>query len=340
MDHQNHFEINSKKLLSVKDLSVGFHTESGFIQAVDRVSFDLFKGKTLGLVGESGCGKSVTARSLMRLLEYPHGQISEGEILFNGQNIVTLSEQEMHRMRGLDIAMIFQEPMLALNPVLPIYKQLSENLILKQSWEKKDLDRKMIELMEWVGIPSAKKRLEEYPHQLSGGMRQRVMIAMALSCEPQLLIADEPTTALDVTVQLQILDLLARIQKEAGMSILFITHDLGVVSEMCNDLAVMYAGRIVEYGRAQDIFQNPLHPYSQSLLRCLPQDGLLAKCELDTIKGFVPPIKSYSVGCRFASRCGAVHEGFNHEQKPAMKEFNPNHWVENCGCVQKTTANL
>jgi peptide/nickel transport system ATP-binding protein len=276
----------------------------------------------------------------MRLLEYPHGQISEGEVLFNGQDIVTLSEQEMHRMRGLNIAMIFQEPMLALNPVLPIYKQLSENLLLKQPWEKRDLERKMIELMEWVGIPSAKKRLEEYPHQLSGGMRQRVMIAMALSCEPQLLIADEPTTALDVTVQLQILDLLARIQKETGMSILFITHDLGVVSEICDDLAVMYAGRIVEYGRAQDLFKNPLHPYSQSLLRCLPRDGLLAKCKLDTIPGFVPPIKSYSVGCRFAGRCGAIHEGFNHEQKPVMKEINPNHWVENCSCVQRSFANV
>ena len=253
-------------LLQVRNLRVGFQTDEGLLTAVDDVSFSIEAGKTLGIVGESGCGKSVTAMSLMRLLPQPAGRILGGEVLFDGRDLPHLPLNEMRKVRGNDIAMIFQEPMTALNPVHPVGRQIIEAILLHKAMSAADALKRAVELMSWVGIPAPAQRVNEYPHQLSGGMRQRVMIAMALSCGPRLLIADEPTTALDVTVQAQILELLQRLQKETGMAVILITHDLGVVAETCDEVAVMYAGRIAERGPVGRIFARPLHPYTQGLI--------------------------------------------------------------------------
>src|ERR1043165_3485166 len=250
-------------LLEVRNLQTSFFTPEGEVRAIDGVSFEIGEGKTLGLVGESGCGKSVTSLSIMRLIPTPPGKIVGGQILFKGENLLDKSEEQMRRIRGNDIAMIFQEPMTSLNPVFTIGNQISEAIELHQKGlSRQQIREKTIEMLKLVGIPEADRRVDEYPHQLSGGMRQRVMIAMALSCNPELLIADEPTTALDVTIQAQILELLGRLRRETGMSMLLITHDLGVVAESCDDVVVMYAGHVVERARAVELFAQPRHPYT------------------------------------------------------------------------------
>lgn len=292
-------------LLEVKNLKTGFKTDDGHLLAVDDVSFKLEEGKTLGIVGESGCGKSVTSLSVMRLIPSPPGKIEGGEIIFDGKNLLTLSDEEMRKIRGNDIAMIFQEPMTSLNPVFTIGNQIGEAIALHQKGlSKAEIRAKTVEMLQLVGIPEPGSRVDDYPHQLSGGMRQRVMIAMALSCNPRLLIADEPTTALDVTIQAQILDLVRKLQKDFNASMILITHDLGVVAETCDDVAVMYAGKIVEYGSVEDIFYRPKHRYTQGLLNSIPhfETGHRLK-RLETIPGLVPSMFSLPKGCRFQDRC-------------------------------------
>lgn len=258
-------------LLEVKNLKTYFYTDDGVSKAVDDVSYSLNRGETLGLVGESGCGKSVSALSIMRLIPEPPGKIVGGEILFEGRSLLNLTEAEMQEVRGNDIGMIFQEPMTSLNPVFTCGDQISEAIILHQKLTKDQAKDKAIEMLKLVGIPAPEQRFGEYPHQLSGGMRQRVMIAMALSCNPDLLIADEPTTALDVTVQAQILELIGKLQKELGMGVIMITHDLGVIAEVCTKVAVMYASKVVEYGTVEEIFYNPKHPYTIGLMSSIPK---------------------------------------------------------------------
>jgi peptide/nickel transport system ATP-binding protein len=299
-------------VLSVRRLTTAFHTDRGSFSAVDDVSFDVPSGSTLAVVGESGCGKSVTALSIMRLVPSPPGEIKSGEIQFKGKNLLSLSDEEMRRVRGDQVAMIFQEPMTSLNPVYTIGSQIVEAVRIHRKVSRKAVRARAIDMLRLVGIPSPEDRVDAYPHQLSGGMRQRVMIAMALSCEPSLLIADEPTTALDVTIQAQILDLLRRLQGELGMSILFITHDLGVVAEFANDVAVMYAGRVVERATVHEIFKRPLHPYTRGLLMSVP-DMEAARTHgkprrLPTIEGMVPDLVSLPDGCRFRERCSLYAE--------------------------------
>lgn len=298
------------KLLAIKDLVVQFRTENGVLKALDGVNLEIYRGETLGVVGESGSGKSVTALSIMRLLAKPAGQIQSGSILFEGQDLVNMSERELRKLRGNRISMIFQEPMTSLNPVFTVGDQIMEAIRLHQGLNKKDALKKAIEMLDLVGISSAKDRVHNYPHQMSGGMRQRVMIAMALSCKPDLLIADEPTTALDVTIQAQIMELLSNLQKEFGMGIILITHDLGVVAETCDRVAVMYAGQIVEEASIDQIFKDPRHPYTLGLLRSVP--GFLEneltlgpdkKPRLRTIPGMVPNLFDIGRGCRFFDRC-------------------------------------
>jgi oligopeptide/dipeptide ABC transporter ATP-binding protein len=290
-------------LLSVRDLSVGFVTENGMVRAVDGVSFDVPKGKTLGLVGESGCGKSVTAFSIMRLLPQPYGQILNGQVLFEGRDLTRLPLADMHGIRGARISMVFQEPQSALNPVQTIGRQVSEVFLLHQTQDKRAALAASIEMLGKVSIPSPEVRAGEYPHQLSGGMRQRVVIAMALACRPALLIADEPTTALDVTIQAQILELMRELQREMGMSIILITHDLGVIAETCDEVAVMYAGRIAEQGSVDAIFSRPAHPYTRGLLASIPRLSTPRKSRLATIEGMVPSLMELPSGCRFRNRC-------------------------------------
>lgn len=291
-------------LLEVKNLKTGFRTDDGHFLAVDDVSFSVEKGKTLGIVGESGCGKSVTSLSIMRLIQSP-GQIEGGEILFDGQSLLKKSDDDMRAIRGNDISMIFQEPMTSLNPVFTCGEQIEEAVRLHQKGlSKEQVTKRAIEMLRLVGIPSPEKRHSEYPHQLSGGMRQRVMIAMAISCNPKLLIADEPTTALDVTIQAQILDLMRKLQKEFQAGMILITHDLGVVAEMCNEVAVMYAGKVVEYGTVEDIFYRPQHPYTKGLLNSIPHFESGQRLEkLQTIPGLVPSLLHLPKGCRFRDRC-------------------------------------
>ena len=289
-------------LLEVRNLCTYFHTEEGLGKAVDGVSFALRRGETLGLVGESGCGKSVSALSVMRLIPQPPGQIESGEILFGGRDLLRLSEDEMCRVRGNEIAMIFQEPMTSLNPVLTCGFQITESVILHQGVSKQEARNRAIEMLRLVGIPAPEQRVDEYPHQLSGGMRQRVMIAMALSCNPQLLIADEPTTALDVTIQAQILELLQRLQEELKMAVLMITHDLGVIAEVADRVAVMYAGQVVEYASTRDLFNSPQHPYTRGLMQSVPRLDE-SRERLDIISGIVPDAREFPEGCRFAPRC-------------------------------------
>ena len=315
-------------LLEVKNLKTAFKTDDGEFFAVDDVSFKLEKGKTLGIVGESGCGKSVTSLSIMRLIPTPPGRIAGGEILFNGVNLLNKTEEEMRKIRGNDIAMIFQEPMTSLNPVFTIGNQIAEAIELHQKGlSKQEIRQKTIEMLKLVNIPEAEKRVDEYPHQLSGGMRQRVMIAMALSCNPQLLIADEPTTALDVTIQAQILDLVRKLQREFNASMILITHDLGVVAETCDEVVVMYAGKVIEYGTVEDIFYRPKHRYTKGLLDSIPHFETGARRErLETIPGLVPSMFNLPKGCRFSDRCKAVQEDCKVKQ-PELIHFEANHYA-------------
>ena len=293
----------SDSLLAVDGLVTEFDTDEGRLRAVDDVSFDVRAGETLGIVGESGCGKSVTALSIMRLLPQPMGRIAAGEIRFQGRNLVPLPLAEMRAIRGARIGMVFQEPMTALNPVHTVGRQLAETFLLhKQATPAEALDRSAA-LLDRVGIPAPDVRLGEYPHQLSGGMRQRVVIAMALACNPDLLIADEPTTALDVTIQAQILELIGQLQSDLGMAVMLITHDLGVIAETSDRAVVMYAGRIVEKGGIFDIFDRPTHPYTQGLLASIPTLATTPKSALPIIDGMVPSLAELPPGCRFANRC-------------------------------------
>jgi len=294
----------SDVLLSVDHLTTSFDTDEGRVTVLDNISFNLNHGESLGIVGESGCGKSVTALSLMRLLPKPSGRIDKGSIEYDGNDLLSLSTKQMHKIRGKKISMIFQEPMTALNPVHRIGKQLGE--VYQIHFPDMSADESysaQLEMLNKVGIPAPEKRLREYPHQLSGGMRQRVMIAMALSCKPDILIADEPTTALDVTTQNQILELMRELQKDINMSIIFITHDLGVIAEMCDRVIVMYAGRIVELASVKEIYARPRHPYTKGLLASIPKLDSPPKSKLEVIEGLVPSLHDIPEGCRFRSRC-------------------------------------
>lgn len=292
----------AERLLEVKNLKTYFYTSDGVVPAVDGVSFHVDKGETLGIVGESGCGKSVTSLSVMRLIPNPPGKIVAGEIIFDGADLLKKSEADMRKIRGNRISMIFQEPMTSLNPVYTVGDQIAEAIVLHQGLKRREAMEKATEMLRLVGIPLPERRVREYPHQLSGGMRQRVMIAMALSCNPQMLIADEPTTALDVTIQAQILELMKRLKQELGMAIMLITHDLGVVAEMCQRVVVMYAGKIVEEADVVSIFRNPLHPYTEGLLKSIPSMDR-AKGRLHVIEGVVPNPLHMPAGCRFHPRC-------------------------------------
>jgi peptide/nickel transport system ATP-binding protein len=295
-------------ILQIDELAVGFDTEAGFVHAVDGVSLEIAAGRTLGLVGESGCGKSVTASSILRLVPCPPGRITGGAIRFQGRDILSMSTQQLVQVRGKDIAMIFQDPMTSLNPVFTIEKQLGEVLRFRFGMNRQAARRRSAQMLATVGISDPQSRLNAYPHELSGGMKQRVMIAMALLCEPKLLIADEPTTALDVTIQAQILHLIRKLQEDTGAAVLFITHDMGVVAEMCDEVAVMYAGRLVEHGDVNDIFERSRHPYTRGLLLSVPRKGVGHKGTLPTIEGVVPSLREPPPGCRFAPRCGRRRE--------------------------------
>ncbi|QNO15693.1 ABC transporter ATP-binding protein [Alkalicella caledoniensis] len=308
----------SEKLLTVKNLKTYFYTEDGVVPAIDGVNFDVAPGETLGIVGESGCGKSVTSLSVMRLIPNPPGKIEDGEITFDGKDLLAMSEAEMRKIRGNEISMIFQEPMTSLNPVYTIGDQLTEAIKLHQGKNSKEATKHAIEMLKLVGIPLPDKRVNEYPHQLSGGMRQRVMIAMALSCNPKLLFADEPTTALDVTIQAQILELMKKLKTELGTSIIMITHDLGVIAEMADRVIVMYAGRVVEEGPVLDIFKDPLHPYTEGLLNSIPKiEG--EKERLKPIEGVVPNPLDMPSGCRFHPRCPYVTDRCK-EEIPTLQD--------------------
>ncbi len=309
-------------LLSIRNLSVHFPTQAGTARAVEELSFVINKSEVLGLVGESGCGKSISALSILRLIPSP-GQITAGQILYNDVDLLELPEEQMRKYRGKKIALIPQDPMTSLNPVYTVGFQTIEAIQAHEKIGHKEARQRTVELFELVRIPQAKDRIDEYPHQFSGGMRQRVMIAMALSCSPELLIADEPTTALDVTVQAQILELLRSIQKEKGMSILLITHDLGVVAELCDRVAVMYAGSLVEEASVQELFSNPLHPYTVGLMNCLPKPGT---DRLVPIDGQPPDLVHLPAGCRFADRCVLV-EPRSKEAIPPFEEKLPGHFV-------------
>ncbi|MEX0322046.1 MAG: ABC transporter ATP-binding protein [Puniceicoccaceae bacterium] len=321
-------------LLEVDGLVTAFDTDAGRVTAVDGVSFTVEKGKTLGIVGESGCGKSVTALSIIRLLPQPMGKILDGRILFDGKDLLKVKDEEMHKVRGGQIGMIFQEPLTALNPVHRIGRQLAEVFLLHMDISKKEAWDRGIEILAKVGIPSPEVRVMEYPHQLSGGMRQRVVIAMALACNPSMVIADEPTTALDVTIQAQILELMKDLQAEFGMSIIMITHDLGVIAETCDDVVVMYAGRVAERGTVEDIFHRPAHLYTKGLLESIPRLEKERKSRLQTIDGYVPGLLELPIGARFAPRSPHpdaqeyVESEAYKTQRPKLVEIEPGHWVE------------
>ncbi len=319
---------HNETILDVRGLKTYFFTEDGVVKAVDGVDFDVGRGEIVALVGESGCGKSVTSFSIMQLVGIP-GKIVDGEVLFNGRDLLDLSESEMRQMRGDQLAMIFQQPTSCLNPVFKIGDQISEVLEIHRGTDKRQGWQQAVELLRTVGIPEPEKRVEAFPHELSGGMAQRVMIAMALANEPELLIADEPTTALDVTIQAQILDLMRGLQAKLGTSIILITHDMGVVAEMASRVSVMYAGRIVEQARVQELFDRPYHPYTRGLLASIPVMGVV-KERLDTIPGSVPNLIDLPPGCKFAPRCLARIEHHLHictEQEPHLIEYEPGHKV-------------
>lgn len=311
-------------LLSIKDLHVSFFSDAGEIRAVRGINLDLAAGHTLALVGESGCGKSTVALALMQLIEKP-GRIVRGRILFKGKDLVAFSEDEMRTVRGKSVGMIFQEPMTSLNPVFTIGDQIGEVLQLHQKLSARNARSEVLRLLEKVGIPSAAQRIEQYPHELSGGMKQRIMIAMALACEPDLLIADEPTTALDVTIQAQILELLQRLQEEMQMAILLITHNLGVVAQFAHTVQVMYTGKIVEQAEVTTLFQHPQHPYTQALLAALPRPGQRAQ-RLASIHGTVPSPLHYPPGCGFSSRCPQVLS-FCADREPLLADTEAGHGV-------------
>lgn len=321
----------SEKLLKVKDLRTEFFSsKKSSVVAIDGVSFELEKGEIVGLVGESGCGKSVTSLSIMQLLKDTPGKVTNGEVIFEGKNLLTASKKEILDIRGGRMSMIFQEPMSSLNPSMRIDKQMIEGIRLHTSLSKAEARERAAKILAQVGIPDPQRVLKNYPHQLSGGMSQRVMIAMAMSCEPQLLIADEPTTALDVTIQAQILELMKKIQKEEGMSILLITHDLGVVAEMCSRVIVMYAGKIVEEAPVEILFGNPTHPYTQGLIASVPKLGSGVKV-LPSIPGSVPDLSSMPKGCRFAPRCKYATDKCR-QQEPELIEVNKD---QKCRCWLK-----
>jgi len=305
-------------LLEVRDLKTHFFTREGVVHAVDGISYSLDKGKTLGIVGESGCGKSVSALSLMRLVPDPPGKIVDGSIMFEGKDIVTMPGSAVRSLRGNDISMIFQDPMTSLNPVLKIRTQLTEGIRLHMGLDRKEARDRAVELLNAVGIPDATERINDYPHQFSGGMRQRVMIAMALACDPKLLIADEPTTALDVTIQAQILDLLGQVQQKLGMSILLITHDLGVVAGVSDQVVVMYAGKIVEQADTDELFLNPQHPYTEALLGSIPRLNEERAEQLANIPGLPPDLVDRPSGCSFHPRCTYATEKCRLEVPPLV----------------------
>jgi peptide/nickel transport system ATP-binding protein len=316
-------------LLEVDQLVTEFDTDEGRVRAVDGVSFSLEKGETLGIVGESGCGKSVTAHSIMRLLPQPTGKIVSGAVRFAGRDLTTLPIEQMEKIRGNDIGMVFQEPMTALNPVQTIGKQLTEVMLLHRDIGVDQAIRDGIAILDRVGIPSPDVRMGEYPHQLSGGMRQRVVIAIALACEPALLIADEPTTALDVTIQAQILELIRELQADMGMAVMLITHDLGVIAETSNNVVVMYAGRVAEQGSVYDIFDRPAHPYTRGLLASIPRLETEPKSRLSIIEGMVPGLQDLPPGCRFQNRCAHAIAACG-ERAPAIETIADRHQVS-CG---------
>jgi peptide/nickel transport system ATP-binding protein len=319
----------AERLLEVKGLKTHFFTDEGVVRAVDGVDFYINKGETLGIVGESGCGKSVTALSIMRLIPTPPGRITEGSIMYDGRNLLDLSPAQMRKIRGKEISMIFQEPMTSLNPVFTVGEQIAEALRLHEGLNRRDAMDKTVDMLKLVHIPNAERRVKEYPHQLSGGMRQRIMIAMALSCNPKLLIADEPTTALDVTIQAQILELLNELKAKLGMAIMLITHDMGVIAETAQRVVVMYAAKVAEEAPVGDLFKEPLHPYTQGLLRSIPRIDLAAtqKTKLETIPGTVPTLRgAEKPGCRFAPRCSFA-KPMHFENTPELKEVRPGHKV-------------
>jgi peptide/nickel transport system ATP-binding protein len=319
-------------LLEVDDLGTWFYTRQGIVKAVDGVDLKVTSGETLAIVGESGCGKSMTALSLMRLVPEPPGRIVSGSIRLGGRDLLTLSEEEMRKVRGNEISMIFQEPMTSLNPVMTIGKQITEALTLHRSLNRKQAMKRAIEMLDLVRIPEPKQRAKEYPHQLSGGMRQRAMIAMALACNPKVLIADEPTTALDVTIQAQILDLIVELQREFGAAVVLITHDLGVVAETAHRVIVMYAGRKVEEAEVGELFARPLHPYTTGLMASIPRldlmrgEGKRNDARLQEIPGIVPPLFALPPGCAFAPRCPKADDLCRRE-RPDYKEKRPGHWA-------------
>jgi peptide/nickel transport system ATP-binding protein/oligopeptide transport system ATP-binding protein len=316
---------NKEALVEVKNLKTYFYTEEGVVKAVDGVDYEIYPGETLGIVGESGCGKSVTSLSIMRLVESPPGRIEAGEINFKGTDLTKLSEKEMRKIRGNDISMIFQEPMTSLNPVYTVGDQIVEAIMLHKGVKRKEARRQAIEMLQKVGIPLPEQRVDEYPHQLSGGMRQRVMIAMALSCDPQLLIADEPTTALDVTIQAQILELMNSLKESYGMAIMMITHDLGVIAEVSDRVAVMYAGKVVEYTDVDTLFDDPKHPYTWGLMNSIPKlDKDVDR--LEAIPGSVPSPLNFPEGCKFNTRC-PLAEGKCYDVEPPLEDTDGGHMV-------------
>ncbi len=313
-------------LLQVKDLKTYFYTDDGVVKAVDGVDFVIKRGETLGMVGESGCGKSVTALSILRLIQEPPGKIVSGEILFKGEDLLKKKPEEMRRIRGNDVSMIFQEPMTSLNPVYTIGEQISEAIVLHQKLDKKKALKKTVEMLNLVSIPSPETRVHEYPHELSGGQRQRAMIAMALSCNPDLLIADEPTTALDVTIQAQILELIKKLKDEIGMSVLMITHDLGVIAEVSDDVVVVYAGKAVEYADVVTIFKNPRHPYTMALQNSIPRLTDKPGKILEVIQGGIPDPLALPSGCKFHPRCKFAIDLCKKEE-PELEKIEDNHIV-------------
>jgi len=317
-------------ILEVDRLITSFETDAGMLRAVDQVSFNVPSGKTVGIVGESGCGKSVTAMSIVRLLPQPAGRILGGHVWFKDRDLTTVGDDEMRRIRGGDIGVIFQEPMSALNPVHRIGRQVAEVFRLHKDLSKKDAWDASVEMLKLVRIPAPEKRMMDYPHQLSGGMRQRIVIALALACRPSLVIADEPTTALDVTVQAQILDLIARLQSEMGMSVVLITHDLGVIAETCDEVVVMYAGRVVERAPVHELFANPLHAYTRGLLASIPTLQTPSKSVLNTIPGMVASLAEHTHGCRFCQRMGRITTASPSAPRPSFTEVLPGHWAETC----------
>ena len=318
--------MSSEKLIEIKDLHTHFFTEAGTAKAVDGVSFDIYKGEVLGIVGESGSGKSVTSLSINRLIPNPPGKIVSGEIIYNGVNLLDLSYEEMRDYRGKDISMIFQEPMTSLNPVLKISVQMNEVLMRHLGLSFEEATKKSVDMLRAVGIPDPEDRINEYPHQFSGGMRQRVMIAMSLLCNPSLLIADEPTTALDVTIQAQILDLMISLkEKREGAAILLITHDLAVIAETCDRVIVMYGGKVQEIATVEELFKNPLHPYTKALMDSIPKMDQKVE-RLNALKGMVPSILDMPVGCKFCTRCDFVEDKCM-DTEPELIEVKDGHFV-------------